>query len=109
VICASRTIVGGMKGVHICSRPAANVFLVFLLLGAQAGALVHAFKHDPGKVQENTCASCTTASQLLAACIGNSMDTSIPRDSLCLSSVQVRLPDSTDSLVVRQRGPPHSL
>jgi len=45
-----------------------NLLLLVLLIGAQSGALTHAFKHQADTLQQQTCAICVTVSQLDSSC-----------------------------------------
>jgi hypothetical protein len=79
---------------------------VTLLIIAQAGAIAHAFEHDPGMHQDKICASCVTASQLSSACVGS---VTVPEFHFSVSFLdRSRQVFATTACVQipRQRGPP---
>jgi hypothetical protein len=83
-----------------------SVLLIILLIGAQTGALAHSYKHDPGSVQEATCASCATAGQLSSACLDSGFCSEICAFHSSLEADQHLPTDSIHSFAARQRGPP---
>ncbi len=86
-----------------------NLLLVVLLIGAQSGALTHAFKHQADTLQQQTCAICVTVSQLDASCVDAPANTVLLRCHSCEAIAQVSALESFHALVVRQRGPPNPL
>lgn len=92
--------VGGKHWKH------ASILLVVMLLGAHTGALAHAFQHDPGSLQDTTCASCAAASELANACIDNGIAPDIQVLHSCLAAIQQGPIESIATLSARQRGPP---
>ncbi len=83
-----------------------NLLLVVLLIGAQSGALTHAFKHQADTLQQQSCAICVTASQLDASCVETLASTVVLRCHSCEAIAHFRVLESIHTLVVRQRGPP---
>ena len=83
-----------------------NLLLVVLLIGAQSGALTHAFKHQADSLQQQTCAICVTASQLDASCVDTPANTILLRCHSCEAIAHFKVLESIHALVVRQRGPP---
>ncbi len=86
-----------------------NLLLVLLLIGAQSGALAHAFEHDAGTPQRQACAICVTVSQLDASCVGAPANTDIEHCHACQAVERAATPESSHALVARQRGPPNPL
>ena len=86
-----------------------NLLLVLLLIGAQSGALAHAFEHDPGALQNPACAICVTVSQLDSSCIDIAVITTIAHQHSCEIVEQAPKFQSVHTLNARQRGPPNSL
>jgi hypothetical protein len=86
-----------------------NLLLALLLFGAQSGALAHAFEHDPGSLQNPTCAICVTVSQLDSGCINIAIVTMIARQRSSEIIEQPPIFHSVHTLNARQRGPPTSL
>lgn len=86
-----------------------NLALVLLLIGAQSGALAHAFKHDLNVLQKKACAICVTVSQLEASCVDVPADTAIERCHSCQTNEHVTSLESLHALAARQRGPPKLL
>jgi len=85
-----------------------NVVLALLLLGAQFGALAHAFEHDAGAQQDNVCSTCASASQLASACVDSHFPEELePPPSGFVANL---IPGSRSALalVARQCGPPAS-
>ena len=80
-----------------------------LLVGAQRGALTHAYEHDPGTLQNQACAVCVTASQLGFGCIDTLADTPIEYCRSCHAIERVAIFESFHRLAARQRGPPNPL
>lgn len=87
----------------------ASALLLVLQIGAQTGAVAHAYEHDPGTLQDTTCASCTTASQLTSACVDSGAIANIPRFHSRLETDRQIPHESIQTLTVRQRGPPTPL
>ncbi len=85
-----------------------NLLLVVLLIGAQSGALAHAFKHEADTLQQQACAICVTASQLDSSCVDVPADTDIEHCHACQSIEHAIALESFHALVARQRGPPNS-
>jgi hypothetical protein len=83
--------------------------LVLLLVGAQCGALAHAFKHDVDVLQQQTCATCVTVSQLDSSCVGAPGNTDIEHSHSYHTNEHAIAVESFHALVVRQRGPPNPL
>lgn len=86
-----------------------SLLLALMLLAAQFSGLAHAYKHDPGTPQSQTCTSCIVASQLASACVDTpaTTDLEVPGTSQCaLQSIEF---DSFHTIVARQRGPPSAL
>jgi hypothetical protein len=86
-----------------------NLLLVVLLIGAQSGALAHAFKHEAGTLQQQTCAICVAASQLDSSCVDTPANTDLVRCHSCQAIEHVTTLESFHALVARQRGPPNPL
>jgi hypothetical protein len=87
----------------------ANLLLVILLTGAQSGALVHAFQHDSGTLQNQACAICVTVSQLDSGCIDALATTDIEGCYSCRTIARAAKLTSLHTLAANQRGPPRSL
>ena len=87
----------------------ASALLLVLQIGAQTGALAHAYEHDPGMLQDTTCASCMTATQLMSTCVDSGAIADIPRVHSRLEADQQLPSESIQTLTARQRGPPTSL
>jgi len=85
-----------------------NLLLTMLLIGAQSGALAHAFEHDPGTLQNKACAICVTVGQLDSGAIFVPSSYTVEPDYSCQAIVQTATFESFDGLVARQRGPPTS-
>ncbi len=85
------------------------MLLVLLLLGAQSGALAHAFEHDAGTAQRQACAICVTVSQLDASCVDAPANTDIEHCHACPAIECAATLESFHALVTRQRGPPNPL
>ena len=86
-----------------------NLLLALLLFGAQSGALAHAFEHDPGSLQNPTCAICVTVSQLDSSCVDTAViATNVPQYSFEIVE-PAPIVHSIHTLNARQRGPPTSL
>lgn len=85
-----------------------STLLIVLLVGAHSGAIAHAYEHDPGSLQDTTCASCVTVGELSSACL----DSGVAADIRVLNSrleADQQLPvASISTLSARQRGPPNS-
>lgn len=88
---------------------APNLMLAVLLVIAQTSALAHAYEHDIGAPQNQTCTACVTANQLASACVDTMAITESPVFSSPLNHQSTRISLSVESLVVRQRGPPATL
>ena len=88
---------------------APNLLLVALLIGAQSGALAHAFKHDGDTLQNKTCAICVTVSQLDASCVDAPANTDIEHCHSCQAIALAATFESFHALAARQRGPPDPL
>ena len=86
-----------------------NLLLVILLIGAQSGALAHAFKHPADTLQLQTCAICVTASQLDLSCVDTPANADLVRCHACQAIAPVRTLESFHALLARQRGPPSPL
>ena len=86
-----------------------GLLLALLLLGAQSASLAHAFEHEPGTPQNNTCTACIAASQLGSACVD------VPATTTQLVSGWSRWAwqeiefNSLNAITARQRGPPATL
>lgn len=83
-----------------------NVLLVGLLIAGQFGAVLHAFEHEVGTPQNTVCATCIAAEQLSAGCIDEQAVSHIQVAPQRLAIFARRHVQSTNALVVRQRGPP---
>jgi len=81
------------------------MLLVFLVV-AQTGALAHAYQHDPGTLQDTTCASCVSAGELTSACLDSGIAADISAFHSCLETDQQVPIESIATLSARQRGPP---
>ena len=86
-----------------------HLLLTMLLIGAQSGALAHAFEHDSGTLQKQACAICVTVNQLDSSGIYVSANVSIEQPQYCQTMAQSATFESFHELVTRQRGPPTSL
>ena len=95
----------------MCSKAKRPCLLavVLLLVAAQTAAVAHAHQHDPGKLQDRTCAACISAENLLSGCADSGASDDIRRlvtdyrdDSLVLLRAAI-------TITARQRGPPVSL
>jgi hypothetical protein len=95
-----------VKGIRGNPGFAAGLIIALLLIAAQTAALVHAYAHDPGAPQAQTCKGCVTANQLASACADTQSQAAIQLFRSCLHSAQVFLGESTHTIVIRQRGPP---
>jgi hypothetical protein len=83
-----------------------STLLLVLLIAAQTGALAHADEHDPGTLQDTTCASCVSAGELTSACLDSGVAADIKAFHSGLETDQ-RIPiESIATLSARQRGPP---
>lgn len=95
-----------MRGV--CRR-AWLIFIVLLLIAAQTGAVVHAYEHNSGKSQDLTCSACVAAANLLSGCVDNGAFLDLETYRSTHFAEQHVLLNSTETFIVRQRGPPISL
>ena len=86
-----------------------NLLLVVLLIGAQSGALAHAFRHQADTLQQQTCAICVTASQLDLSCVDTPAVNDLVRRYSYLAIPQLGALESIHALAARQRGPPSPL
>jgi len=86
-----------------------SVLLAFLLLAAQFAGLAHAYEHDAGAPQNQTCTSCIAASQLASACVDIPAATNPEAPGLSRCATQEIEFESLHAIVVRQRGPPAAL
>lgn len=86
-------------------RPA-NAVLIVLLIAAQTGAIAHAYEHDPGTLQDATCASCVTVNQLSAACVDSGFRHDVEPAGVDHDSATYTPGESIRPLTHRQRGPP---
>jgi hypothetical protein len=86
-----------------------NLLLVLLLVGAQNGALAHAFKHDLDVLQRQACPICVTVSQLDSSCVDAPVDSAIERCHSCQAIEHAANLPSRHALAARQRGPPNPL
>jgi hypothetical protein len=86
-----------------------NLLLMLLLVGAQNGALAHAFKHDLDVVQQQACPICVTVSQLDSSCLVAAADSAIERCHSCQAIEHAANLESRHALAARQRGPPNPL
>jgi len=87
----------------------AALLLSLLLVGGQSAALAHAFEHEAGTPQSQSCATCVTAGQLGHGCIDSHM-AEMELHSQIAPYVQTDRPfASFDVPTARQRGPPDSL
>ena len=80
--------------------------MLVLLVAAQTGALAHAYEHDPGTLQDTTCASCVTAGELTSACLDSGVVADIRALHSSLETDQQIPIESIATLSARQRGPP---
>jgi hypothetical protein len=88
---------------------APNLVLAIILVAAQAVVATHAFDHDTGNSQNQTCTTCVAASQLGSATVdtgGVWVSIGLDFDPEIIAVNDFR---STHTLVSRQRGPPLSL
>lgn len=80
--------------------------LVSLLVFTQAGALAHAYTHDPSTVQSKICATCIAAESLTSGCVQavpqaeSDAAGSVAGHDLSTAFSSVRIP------LARQRAPP---
>ncbi len=86
-----------------------NLVLMLLLLGAQSGALSHAFEHDAGALQNQACAICVTVSQLDSSCVDAPSNTNIEPCHSCQTIERAATLESFHAPLARQRGPPRLL
>lgn len=86
-----------------------SLLLAFLLLTAQFAGLAHAYEHDPGAAQNQTCTTCIAASQLASACVDIPATTDRDAPGPLRCAIQDIEFDSFHAIVVRQRGPPSAL
>lgn len=86
-----------------------SLALALLLLIAQAGALAHAYAHEPSNLQSKICATCIAAESLSSACI----DTISPSEALdCRPASGQKTKPALFSVhipLARQRSPPTSI
>ena len=84
-------------------------YLLLALLLAQAGAIAHAWQHEPGSAQSKACAACASASQLASACVDNVQFARLqPMLSGPIAHHAARS-RSTETVAFRSRGPPSTL
>jgi len=97
--------------IRICRKSwlLSDLLLVLLLIGAQCGALAHAFKHDVDALQQQTCAICVTVNQLDSSCVDGPANTDIEHSHSCDTNVHAASLESFHALIARQRGPPNPL
>lgn len=86
-----------------------NLLLAALLLGAQFGALLHAYEHDVGAPQGKVCTVCATASQLSAASVDNHSSHELETSRSSLVATAHSVCQGLHVAAARQRGPPESL
>jgi len=86
-----------------------GLLLALLLLAAQSASLAHAYEHEPGTPQNNTCTTCIAASQLASACV-DVPATNTPQvpgwPQWALQEIEF---NSLHTITARQRGPPAAL
>jgi hypothetical protein len=86
-----------------------STLLAALLLFAQAGALAHAYEHDPGSPQSQICSTCIAAHAVSSACVDTSHGCDLPvyrAESYAAIAVLLR---GADLPHARQRAPPTPL
>ena len=85
-----------------------NTVLALILLVGQTAALGHAYQHDIGSPQNQTCTACVTAGQLSAACVDQLTDPEIQAFTSPFHDRVIEDSISAEPVLVRQRGPPLS-
>lgn len=98
-----------MLRVHDKSWLPYNLVLVLLLVGAQSGALAHAFKHDIGTPRQQSCAICLRLSQLDTSCVVTPADLAIENFQCSPAPEGKKAFESFHAPTARQRGPPDPL
>lgn len=98
-----------MNVLRLIARRLPGLLLAGLLVGAQVGALAHAFEHDPGTPQFNLCAACVTVAQLGAAAVNAPQDLVLDHSHAVAQHVEPFSPVLADRATARQRGPPANL
>ena len=88
------------------ARQLPGLLLAGLLVGAQVGAVAHAFEHDPGTAQFNLCAACVTVAQLGAAAVSAPQNRVLGHQHDAAQHVEPWSPAPAGRTTPYQRGPP---
>jgi|GEM_PF-1871644 len=98
-----------MNALRLITRSFRGLLLAGLLLGAQVGALAHAFEHDPGTAQLNACAACVTVAQLGSAATGTPAELDLVHQRVAAPHAERWSLAPASRTTARQRGPPDLL